>query len=79
MRRERGASRSPTARCLSAWPSNCAGCNGKAMNGSAPTGTWERSWAAELERRIAENKPGIPGDQVFAELRARLQNRRKSG
>lgn len=49
------------------------------MNGSAPTGTWERSWAAELERRIAENKPGIPGDQVFAELRARLQNRRKSG
>jgi hypothetical protein len=41
--------------------------------------TWEGLWAVELERRIEENKPGIPGEQVFAELRAKLQNRRKSG
>jgi hypothetical protein len=41
--------------------------------------TWERLWAAELERRIQANEPGIPGEQVFAELRAKLQSRRKSG
>jgi hypothetical protein len=40
--------------------------------------TWERSWAAELERRLADNKPGIPGEQVFVELRSKLQDRRRS-
>ena len=33
------------------------------------------AWAAEIERRIDENAPGIPAGTVFAEIRARLQNR----
>ncbi|MBL0214248.1 MAG: addiction module protein [Myxococcales bacterium] len=33
------------------------------------------AWAAEIERRIDENAPGIPADTVFAEGRARLHNR----
>jgi hypothetical protein len=33
------------------------------------------AWAADIERRIAENAPGIPADTVFAEGRARLQKR----
>ena len=33
------------------------------------------AWAAEIERRIAENAPGVPAETVFAEIRARLQNR----
>jgi hypothetical protein len=32
-------------------------------------------WASEIERRVAENAPGIPADTVFAEGRARLQKR----
>lgn len=32
------------------------------------------AWAAEIERRIDENAPGIPAT-VFAEGRARLQKR----
>lgn len=35
----------------------------------------EAAWAAEIERRIEENAPGIPAETVFAEIRARLQNR----
>lgn len=31
------------------------------------------AWAAEIERRIGENAPGIPTETVFAEGRARLQ------
>jgi hypothetical protein len=30
----------------------------------------EAAWAAEIERRIEENAPGIPADIVFAEGRA---------
>jgi hypothetical protein len=41
--------------------------------------TWERLWAAEIERRIQANEAGIPGEQAFAELRAKLQSRRRSG
>ena len=33
------------------------------------------AWAAEIERRIGENAPGIPAETVFAEGRARLQKR----
>lgn len=33
------------------------------------------AWAAEIERRIDENAPGIPAETVFAEGRARLQKR----
>lgn len=32
-------------------------------------------WASEIERRVAENAPGIPAETVFAEGRARLQKR----
>ncbi|HVK86245.1 MAG TPA: addiction module protein [Kofleriaceae bacterium] len=32
----------------------------------------EAAWAAEIERRIEENAPGIPAETVFAEIRARL-------
>jgi len=32
-------------------------------------------WAIEIERRVAENAPGIPAETVFAEGRARLQKR----
>ncbi len=35
----------------------------------------EQAWAAEIERRIAEDAPGIPAETVFAEGRARLKNR----
>lgn len=35
----------------------------------------EVAWAAEIERRIEENSPGIPSETVFAEGRARLQKR----
>ncbi len=35
----------------------------------------EAAWAEEIERRIAENAPGIPAETVFAEGRARLKNR----
>jgi hypothetical protein len=33
------------------------------------------SWAAEIERRLAENAPGVPSATVFAEGRANLANR----
>jgi putative addiction module component (TIGR02574 family) len=33
------------------------------------------AWAREIERRIAENEPGVPAETVFAEGRARLQKR----
>jgi len=33
------------------------------------------AWAAEIEKRIEDNEPGIPADTVFAEARARLQKR----
>jgi len=36
---------------------------------------FERAWAAEIERRIAEDAPGIPAETVFAEGRARLKHR----
>lgn len=35
----------------------------------------EAVWAAEIERRITENEPGISAETVFAEMRARFQNR----
>jgi hypothetical protein len=35
----------------------------------------EAAWAAEIERRIEENAPGIPADTVLAEIRGRLSNR----
>lgn len=31
------------------------------------------AWAMEIQRRIEENAPGIPADEVFAELRARFR------
>lgn len=37
--------------------------------------TWERSWAAELERRLAETDAGVPADEVFSAGRARLLER----
>ena len=33
------------------------------------------AWATEIERRVAENAPGIPAETVFAEGRARLHKR----
>ncbi len=33
------------------------------------------AWAAEIERRVAENAPGVAADAVFAEGRARRQTR----
>jgi hypothetical protein len=33
------------------------------------------AWAADIERRIRENAPGIPADTVFAEGRARPHKR----
>ena len=33
----------------------------------------EDAWAKEIQRRVAENAPGIPAEQVFAEIRARYQ------
>jgi putative addiction module component (TIGR02574 family) len=33
----------------------------------------DQAWAEEIQRRVAENAPGIPADQVFAEGRARLK------
>jgi putative addiction module component (TIGR02574 family) len=35
----------------------------------------EHAWAAEIERRVAENAPGVPAETVLAEGRARLQKR----
>ena len=35
--------------------------------------TLEQEWTEEIERRIAENAPGIAADVVFAEGRARLE------
>ena len=40
---------------------------------------WEHLWAAELERRIEANEPGISGEQAFEELRASLRDRSKIG
>ena len=31
------------------------------------------AWAIEIRRRIEENAPGIPADEVFAGLRARFR------
>jgi putative addiction module component (TIGR02574 family) len=33
------------------------------------------AWAAEIQRRIDDNAPGIPADEVFAELRARFRTK----
>ncbi len=33
------------------------------------------AWAAEIERRVDEDVPGIPAESVFSEGRARLQKR----
>ena len=35
----------------------------------------EQAWTAEIERRIVENAPGIPAETVFAEGRARLNDK----
>jgi putative addiction module component (TIGR02574 family) len=35
----------------------------------------EQAWVAEIERRVAENAPGVPAETVFAEGLARLKNR----
>lgn len=35
----------------------------------------QQTWAIEIERRIAEDAPGIPANVVFAEGRTRLKNR----
>ena len=34
------------------------------------------AWASEIERRIEANAPGIPADEVFADLRARFRTPR---
>ena len=34
----------------------------------------ERAWAEEIQRRVAENGPGVPADEVFADGRTRLLN-----
>lgn len=34
----------------------------------------EQAWAAEIERRIAEDAPGIPSETVSAEGRSRLKH-----
>jgi hypothetical protein len=33
------------------------------------------AWAVEIQRRIEENAPGIPADEVFADLRARFRTK----
>lgn len=45
------------------------------QDGDANDAGVERAWAVEIERRIAEDAPGIPAETVFAEGRARLKNR----
>lgn len=35
----------------------------------------DAAWASEIERRVADNAPGVPAETVFAEGRARLQKR----
>jgi putative addiction module component (TIGR02574 family) len=35
-----------------------------------------QAWADEIERRVSENAPGSPADQVFAEGRERLKSDR---
>lgn len=34
----------------------------------------EQAWAAEIQRRVERNAPGVPAEQVFAEGRARLKS-----
>ncbi|MEM1061746.1 MAG: addiction module protein [Planctomycetota bacterium] len=40
---------------------------------------WQKAWTAEINRRIAEmdsgQVQGIPADDVFAEMRARIRSR----
>ena len=43
----------------------------ESLESGEPDPGHETAWAEELQRRVAENAPGIPADQVFAELRAR--------
>lgn len=31
------------------------------------------AWAVEIQRRIEANAPGIPADQVFADIRSRTK------
>ncbi len=33
----------------------------------------DEAWAAEIERRVADDATGVPAEQVFAEGRARLK------
>ena len=46
---------------------------------SLPPEEWERAWAAEVERRVEDLDAGrtraIPGEEVFAKLRARFPTR----
>jgi putative addiction module component (TIGR02574 family) len=37
-----------------------------------PDPEWEEAWHAEITRRLADPRPGIPWEQVRDELRARL-------
>jgi putative addiction module component (TIGR02574 family) len=34
-----------------------------------------KAWATEIERRVKENAPGIPADEVFADIRARFRTK----
>lgn len=34
---------------------------------------WTEAWPVEIQQRIEENAPGIPADDVFADLRARFR------
>lgn len=47
----------------------------ESLEGDDPDEDVAEAWATEIRRRIDENAPGIPADQVFAEGRARLKNR----
>jgi hypothetical protein len=37
---------------------------------------YEREWTEEIKRRIESDDPGIPGEQVLAEARARVRAQR---
>ena len=48
----------------------------ESLDANEPDPGLERAWAEEIQRRVAENAPGIPAEQVFAELRARFQDKK---
>ena len=37
--------------------------------------TAAQAWADEIQRRIEKNEPGVPADEVFADIRARFRTK----